>query len=169
MDLPPFYQALPVRCFYAFNLLVPAGCSLSFCADLCIYAMERGTLPVCVRSTREDYLWDECALRASEWDRICRLRPPVCDLWNVKSLIAFTPYYTGPRDTNRVCTSLRPHTVAALVQIEYLWTDLEAVDRFVNFMNSDMKVQWIADEVNQRRRWAAGLRRAWLAAVVSMQ
>ena len=166
MDLLP-YQALPLRRFYAFYLLVPSGCSLSFCADLCIGAMERGALPVCVRSSRADYLWDECALNASEWDRICRLRPPVCDLWNVKSLIAFTRHWTGWRNTNRVCTSLRPHTVAALVQIEYLWTDLEAVDRFLN--TRSIKIQWIADEVDQRRRWAAGLRRAWLAAVVSAQ
>ena len=148
-----FYQLVPVDVF-----VMPRVAW----SDWCIGAMERGTLPVCLKSSRERYLWDDYVLTTSQWDRICRLRPPLSDLWNINSLISFTSCRGSFR-----WTAEDPDTVATLVQIEYLWTDLEAVDRFLN--TKSIKVQWIADEVDQRRQWAAGLRRAWLAAVVIAQ
>ena len=154
--------------FGYFYQLVPDSerMSLVACVDWCIGAMERGTLPVCLKSSRECYLWDDCVLTASQWDRICRLRPPLCELWNSNSFILLTPHAGVNQFTSR-----HPDAITALVQIEYLWTDLRAVDRFLNTRSNriiSMRVEWIADEVDQRRRWAAGLRRAWLAAVVGV-
>jgi hypothetical protein len=152
--------------FHQFYLLVPDYMRMSTVAraDWCVGAMERGTLPVCVRSSRGDCLWDECVLTTSQWDRICRLRPPLGDLWNKRSLIFAT---WGTTDDDCVFTAHAPDAITALIQIEYLWTDLDVVDEFVRALRDCPFLQWIADEVDQRRQWAAGLRRAWLAAVVS--
>jgi hypothetical protein len=85
----------------------------------------------------------------------------VRDLWGIKSTIELTRYDRGAKWNGN-----DPDAIATLVQIEYLWTDLNAVDKFCH-LHFRRTVAWIADEVNQRRRWAAGLARAWLAAVVS--
>jgi hypothetical protein len=156
--------------FHQFYLLVPDYMRMSTVAraDWCVGAMERGTLPVYARAgSSGGYLWNECVLTTSQWNRICRLRPPLGDIWNKASLV----FITLEKTTN-VCvyTAHAPDVITALVQIEYLWTDLDVVDEFVRENLSYNKfLQWIVDEVDQRRQWAAGLRRAWLAAVASVQ
>ena len=122
---------MEVARFNYFSQLVPVDVSVISTvarADWCVGAMERGTLPFCVRSSREYYLWDECVLTASQWDRICRLRPPLSDLWNKRSLIFLT---WGTTDYDQVFTAHAPDAITALVQIEYLWTDLDVVDEYV--------------------------------------
>ena len=145
-----------------FSQLVPDSVKIG-CVDWCIDAMERGALSVCFRNSDGYYLWENFVLSISHWVRLCRLRPPVCDLWGIKSTIELTRYDWGAKWTGD-----DPDAIATLVQMEYLWTDLDAVDKFCH-LQLRRRVAWIADEVNQRRRWAAGLRRAWLAAVVSVQ
>lgn len=59
-----------------------------------------------------------------------------------------------------------------LCDMEYLWQDLDAVEAWMEFMKSRMyliHIQWVAEEVDRRRQWFAGLCRAWLAAVVAFQ
>ena len=129
--------------------------SVVACADWCIGAMERGTLLVHARTNFGHCLWHEFFLTACQWDRICRLRPPVRDIWTGSSLV----FDTQDMDAN-----------TTLVHIEYLWTDLDVVDnycsKFVQLGGYYCMIQWIADEVDKRRRWADGLRQAWLVAVV---
>jgi hypothetical protein len=148
------------RFFRFFSQLVPVGVNNS-CVDWCIDAMERGELPVCATDCYEFYLWEECFLSTSQWVRLCRLRPPACHLWSANSSIASKGYVEWvAEDTD---------AIAGLVQIEYLWTDLDAVENYCRRRQGiQKKIGWIVDEVDQRRR-AAGLRRAWLAAVVIAQ
>ena len=137
--------------FHQFYLLVPDWERMSTvaCVDWCIGAMERGALPVCLKSCRGHNLWDECVLTTSQWDRICRLRPPLSDLWNKRSLIFLT---WGTTDYDRVFTAHAPDAVTALVQIEYLWTDLDVVDDFVRGnLSYNRFLQWIVDEMERRR------------------
>ena len=128
--------------------------------------MERGALPVCA-STNDGYLWETFILSTSHWDRICNLRPtPVSHLWTMKSTILLRS--RGCEDAS--LTADDPDAIAALVQIEYLWTDLDAVEDFCrkSFFDvgcSKKSIGWIIDEVSQRRQWATGLRRAWLVSV----
>ena len=54
----------------------------------------------------------------------------------------------------------------ALSHIEFLWEDLQAVKAWLHEKSSELWKGWVVDEVHKRQRWFAGLRQAWLAAVV---
>ena len=152
--------------FRFFSELVPNGLSMSRidCADWCIGAMERGALPVCATNCYEFYLWEEFILSTSQWVRLCRLRPPACHLWSANSKIALKK--VGGCAAR--LTSEDTDAIAALVQIDYLWTDLDAVENYCRCRQSLQKsIGWIVEEM-ERRRWTAGLRGAWLAVVVSV-
>ena len=155
--------------FRFFSELVPNGLSMSRidCADWCIGAMERGALPVCAKNSYGYYLWEHFILSTSHWVRICCLRPPACHLWTARSTIALKSFGGCASQL----TSEDPDAIAALVQIEYLWTDLDAVENYCRQRFQlrgywrQKSIGWIVDEM-ERRRWAAGLRRTWLAAVI---
>jgi hypothetical protein len=129
-------------------------------AEVCLKDMEQGLLPTCVRDNDGRYLWSALCMSVEQWIRLCNLGPPPSLLWVPQSYIVFTlsGFYLRP-ETN-------PETIAALGEIEYLWQDLDAAEAFLHSTVFPSRPKaWIAAEVQRRRQWMGGLRRAWLAVV----
>ena len=120
--------------------------------DVCMDAMEEGTLPVIAKQWGFYYLWEFYFLRTHQWARLCGLlqrnRLPPSLLWRLESLWTFV-------------------SDAALTQLEFLWQDLDAVRAWLELPNAPDDAVWIAGEVARRRQWPTGLRRAWLLTVVT--
>ncbi len=139
--------------------------------DACIGAMEGGVFPVDAKHKQNGlYLWEYFILTTDQWARICvllqTLRLPPRLLWRPKwiSTICWT------RSRNNFLAYFVSRDFAAMITLchmEYLWQDLDAVEAWMEFMKFEtVSIQWVADEVDRRRRWFSGPRRAWLAAIV---
>lgn len=116
----------------------------------CVQAMEEGLLSVHCRNKWGEYIWNLLILdsfRQDLWDRLWALRPIVSSFWNVKM------QWFVIKDNN-----VQAYFCAA----EYLWRDFDAVERYLSKGGMN-HVPWIAQELHRRQ----GLRRAWIAAVVS--
>ena len=113
--------------------------------DTCLQAMQEGVLDVCAQNTHCFYVWMSYGMTVDQWHRACSLlqRAGVVSsiLWDPK----FSTYHNG-----------------FMVDIEYLWTDLKAVHRYLEYRTG--KPVWVVQELGRRQTWNAGLRRAWLAA-----
>ncbi len=139
--------------------------------DACIDAMEEGTLPVTVQGgTSRCYLWEKYILTVDQWARICALLqrqrlPPSLLWWEEHSIT-----YNILLDHHVV--NVNPVIAAALSSIDYLWQDLDVVDAWIEreqttCATTDIpRIHWVQAEVVRRRQWPAGLRAAWLRAVV---
>ncbi len=117
-------------------------------------AMEQGHLHVCTQTEKGWYLWERYSLDSQQWLRVCKLLQQAgienSILWDsVETLAMVTDfqYWIG---------------------IEYLWTDLEVVQRGFSkiIQYDDGDYSCIAEELGRRQAWAEGPRRAWLAACV---
>ena len=114
--------------------------------DTCLQAMLHGVLDVRVQNDAGQCLW-ECgfAWTMERWHRMCGLlqRAGIASsiVWESKYVVLIREYWTA---------------------IEYLWTDLDAVHRVLERVN--LHPRWLVQELDRRQAWAAGLRRAWLAA-----
>ena len=131
-------------------------CTSEECVDACLDAMEEGAEHVCMQDKEGFLLWERFPMLPRQWNSVCRLLEGAgvgCSVvWRENSLIYYTK--TETRD------------------IEYLWTDLEAVQAYVKFLTKRFcqawraHQSWIAHELDRRVTWEMGLRRAWLAGVV---
>jgi hypothetical protein len=118
--------------------------------DTCLQAMQEGVLDVCAQNTDDRYLWTYYGMMPGQWQRACGLLQqagiPSNILWDPKWFIYYEP----------------------MAEIEYLWTDLERVERFLMECCDNKIYQFarihILQELDRRRAWNAGLRRGWLAA-----
>jgi hypothetical protein len=112
--------------------------------DTCLQAMQEGVLDVCAQSVSGQYVWMCYGMTADQWHRACgllqRAGVPTNILWDSKWFICHG-FMSG---------------------IEYLWTDLEAVHRYLECWAR--KPERVVQELDRRFTWNAGLRRAWLAA-----
>jgi len=138
--------------------------------DACIDAMEEGTLPVTALGGKgRYYLWENYILTVDQWARICALlqrhRLPPSLLWKGHS-VAYNVLL------DRDILNVNPVIAAALSCIDYLWQDLDVIDAWIEreqttHATRDIpRIHWVQAEVDRRRQWLAGLRAAWLRAVV---
>jgi len=112
--------------------------------DTCLQGMQEGVLDVCAQNPNGRYLWGCHGMTSDRWQRACGLleRAGVASsiLWQSTSHFGYHEF---------------------MAHIEYLWTDLEAVERYILMKRCENK---IVKELDRRKAWDAGLRRAWLAA-----
>ncbi len=142
--------------------------------DACVHAMEGGLLPVTSQQNRL-FLWDFHVLTMDQLARVCVLlqqhRLPVSLLWTPKMGVLFLIKMRTA--VGYVYVYKDPDTISALSTMEFLWQDLEAAEAWI----ADRKkrtaggltigvVEWVTAEVDRRRQWSVGLRRAWLVASV---
>jgi hypothetical protein len=137
--------------------------------DACMDAMEEGMLPVITKEGGY-YLWEYYILTVDQWVRMCALlqqnRLPSRLLWRWQTYVRWTKRSVLPKPC---LVSHVPDAMAALTRIEFLWQDLDAVQAYnisIKSVTSTIDIEWIAVEVARRRQWFAGLRQAWLLAVV---
>ena len=112
--------------------------------DTCLQAMHEGVLDVCVQNTHCCNVWIWYGMTADQWHCVCGLLQRA----GIASSILWDPIwfvYEG-----------------FMADIEYLWTDLKAVEKFLECRTR--KPVWVVQELGRRQTWNAGLRRAWLAA-----
>jgi hypothetical protein len=117
--------------------------------DTCLQAMQEGVLDVCAENSNGRYMWTCFGMTSGRLQRTCGLLQQA----GVESSILWK-------------SSFAYHEFRC--DIEYLWTDLEAVDRYLmerfeNNVSYPVMRSRLVKELD-RRRWHAGLRRAWLAA-----
>ena len=109
----------------------------------CLQAMQEGVLDVCAQNIDGQYVWSCYTMTPDQWNRACGLLQRAgianCIFWGSKSF----------------------KYDAFMADIEYFWTDLEAVERFCE---EKMYRRLLVLELDRRRTWHAGLRRSWLAA-----
>jgi hypothetical protein len=116
--------------------------------DTCLQAVHDGVLDVRVQNDAGQCLW-ECgfAWTMERWQRMCGLlqRAGIASsiVWESKYGVVIHEYWTA---------------------IEYLWTDLKAVHRFLGRVERYGKPTWLVQELERRQTWAVGPRRAWLVA-----
>ncbi len=118
--------------------------------DTCLQGMQEGVLDVCAQNSNGRYVWGCYGMSSDRWQRTCGLleRAGVASsiLWQSTSHFGYHEF---------------------MAHIEYLWTDLKAVERYLmerceNNTYPVMRFRLVKEL--DRRRWHAGLRRAWLAA-----
>ncbi len=127
------------------------------CAEACLGGMEEGALDVLSKGGKASffqyYLWERLYLLPQQWERLCILLQrwgiPISIVWTCRFL--FFQFVSAP----------------GLVGIEYLWTDLDAIQCTLEKWNPHYVIGWIQWELGRRRAWASGLRRVWLVAVAS--
>ena len=119
------------------------------CIYACVDAMECGDLDVDVRFNDGFYIWDYyciyvdvCMLR-----RVCALNPNLKVFW---------------RSSCRAHKMI--HYPENLLQVEYLWQDLQLVHAYLQSHGQQFPV--IQAELSRRLEWRDSTRRAWLLAVV---
>jgi hypothetical protein len=113
--------------------------------------MQEGFLDVCAQNPHGRYVWDCYEMTADQWHRACGLleRAGVSN-----SILWQSTFYF------RYCEFM--------AHIEYLWTDLQAVEwylmerRFENKIHPIIRIR-LVEELDRRKAWE-GLRRAWLVA-----
>ena len=156
--------------FWSFAAQPKKGCCLPgvvvSVVDGCLHAMEEGRLSV-IAQQNGCWLWELYILTTDQWARLCALvqrhRLPPTLLWRLQSRVRWTRH-PGCVETYLVSDDL--DAVAALSRIEFLWQDLGAVQAWLQ-LPGDYGVEWVAAEVDRRRQWFTGLRRAWLLALVT--
>jgi hypothetical protein len=135
--------------------------------DVCMDAMEEGTLSVIAKQWGY-CLWEFYIFRVDQWARVCALlqrnQLPPSLLWEL-TYVRYIKRNAGSGEVDLV--SQCPDAMAALLQIEFLWQDLDAVQAWLKSPSARCNVEWVAAEVARRRQWFTGLRRAWLSAVVT--
>ncbi len=123
------------------------------CVDVCLDAMEKNDLYVCATENGFCRLWETYFLSRQQWLRLCRLlerkKKSNSILW--QSLLF-----------------IQRSECESWIEIEYLWTDLEAAEMYlVQFEKRyHIKLKILVCELERRKAWAAGTRRAWLTAVL---
>jgi hypothetical protein len=116
--------------------------------DTSLQAMQEGVLDVCAQNDDKWNLWRIYGMTGDQWHRACDLleRAGVASsiMWQSTSNFIYHEF---------------------MGDIEYLWTDLEVVERFLmeEKMHPIRRIR-LVQELDRRRTWDAGLRRAWLAA-----
>jgi hypothetical protein len=135
--------------------------------DVCMDAMEEGTLSVIAKQWGY-CLWEFFILTTDQWARACALlqrhRLPPSLLWEL-TYIRYIKRNAGSKEVDWV--SQCPDAMAALLQIEFLWQDLDAVQAWLEkWLRGRLNVEWVGAEVARRRQWSTGLRRAWLLTAV---
>jgi hypothetical protein len=133
-----------------------SGIVFDDCMYACVDAMECGDLDVNVCFFK-DHIWDypciffdECMMR-----RLCALKPNLKLFWRTTCSLLKVIHY-----------SLRAEKL--LLQMEYLWQDLQLVHAFVqHWASHGQQLPVIQAELIQRLEWRDSTRRAWLVAVVS--
>ena len=137
--------------------------------DKCLDAMEEDLLSVVAKQSGY-YLWEYFILTTDQLVRMCALlqrnRFPSSVLWRFQTRVCWTrrSALAGP-----YLVSTDPVAMATLSRIEFLWQDLDAVQACIQTPAPwwyDLEVEWVAAELG-RQRWFAGLRRAWLLAVIA--
>ena len=114
--------------------------------DTCLQAMQEGVLDVCAQNGNGRYVWTCFGMTSGQLQRTCGLMQQA----GVESSILWT-------------SSFSYHEFRG--DIEYLWTDLKIVERFLMQVKIlPMTRVCVVQELDRRRTWDAGLRRAWLAA-----
>jgi hypothetical protein len=126
------------------------------CADACLGGMEEGEFDVLAQNDPCRYLWEEFSLLPRQWVRLCAIlhqrRIASSILWYKMS---------------------RVHDKHELADIEYMWEDLERIQRVLTMWRNSVgklncRLDWIERELERRRAWFTGLRRVWLLAAVQM-
>ena len=134
--------------------------------DVCLHAMEEGTLSVIAKACGYS-LWEFFILSVDQWVRMCALmqhhRLPSRLCWALGTKLHWTMRGASAEVT---WVFEDPVAVAALTRIEFLWQDLDAVQAYL-YIRSSHRVEWVGAEVDRRRQWFAGLRRAWVLAVIT--
>lgn len=103
-------------------------------------------------------------------------QPPIGPSMVRQELVYNAAYYTRAK-LDMCCHFVNeiPTTIDTLGRIDYLWQDLDAVDAWIkrektSRVSTDIpdipRMYWVQAEVDRRRQWLAGLRVAWLRAVV---
>ena len=120
------------------------------CMYACVDAMECGDLDVnvCFSGT---YIWDYLCIVSDVrmLRRLCALKPNLKLFWR----------------TTRLSLSLT-HYQENLLEMEYLWQDLQLVHAFVlHWEAHGEKLPVIEAELSRRLEWRDSTRRAWLVAV----
>jgi hypothetical protein len=128
----------------------------------CLDAMEDGTLHVCaVTEVYNYFLWECREMSTVQWKRLCgllqRAAIPSSVMWSIHSYLLFGthPYILE-----------RPE----VVEIDYVWEDLDAVRRFLAKWHQCAATEVFKRQLEQRQSlrqsWMQGLRRAWLVAAL---
>jgi hypothetical protein len=103
-------------------------------------------------------------LTPNQWSRVSALlqrqRLPASFLWRFKTCVRWTRRSAFEKS---YLVSEDPFATVALTRIEFLWQDLDTVQAWLQDTRHD-DVEWVAAEVDRRRQWFTGLRRAWLLA-----
>ncbi len=119
-------------------------------SDTLLCLMDEGALDVCALTSKGRYLWETYLLSRQQWLRLCGL----LQRERISNSIVWQALHFMMKSE---CESW--------IEIEYLWTDLEAVQMYlVQFENRKFKT--LVCELERRKAWAAGTRRAWLTAVL---
>jgi hypothetical protein len=124
--------------------------------------MEDGTLHVCaVLEGRNIPLWECREMSVVQWERLCGLLQqsavPSLVVWTTNTYIPFFgcryPYILE-----------RPE----VVEIDYLWKDLDAVRQFLQKWEclKCAGTEVFKRELERRQSWIQGLRRVWLVATL---
>ena len=113
--------------------------------DTCLQAMQDGVLDVCAQNKDGWNLWRCYGMTPHQWQRVCGLLQ--------RAGIASSIFWQSEWF---ICQEF-------IKEIEYFWTDLDAVHRYLECRH--WNPAWLLQELGWRQReWNKGLRRAWLAA-----
>ncbi len=118
--------------------------------DTCLSAMEDGELDVLSMNQDGYYFWEWFPLTPRQWEQICAaLRR--------QGIASSFLWARLPQCKNN---GLR-------AGIEYLWEDLDGIEELVLSRHKGYdcsECKWLKGELERRRAWVTGLRRAWLVA-----
>jgi hypothetical protein len=130
---------------------VTSGVAFRDCIHACVDAMECGDLDVNV-CFHECYVWDYLCICSDErmLRRLCALKPDLNLFWRTTCSTIWMIHYPGN-----------------LLQMEYLWQDLQLVHAYVQWASHGQQSLVTQAELSRRLKWMDGTRRAWLLAVVS--
>jgi hypothetical protein len=129
---------------------VTSGVAFRDCIHACVDAMECGDLDVNVCFYDGLYIWNHYYIYGDVGmlRRLCALKPNLKLFW---------------RTTWLSLTHYPDH----LLQMEYLWQDLQLVHAYVQWASHGQQSLVTQAELSRRLEWMDGTRRTWLLAVVS--
>ncbi len=110
--------------------------------DTCLQAMQEGVLDVCAQNNNDHYVWLCFIMTADQWHR-AGVASSI--LWQSTSRFIYREF---------------------MAEIEYFWTDLEAVQGYY-LMQTDCYLtchRLLKHELHRRQAWDACLTRVWSAA-----
>ena len=122
------------------------------CIYACVDAMECGDLDVNVCFYDGLYIWDYFCIFSDVrmLRRVCALKPNLDLFWRT------------------TCRAYIMYVGHHLLEVEYLWQDLQLVHAYVqHWASHDQKLSGIQAELSRRLEWRDSTRRAWLLAIVS--